>query len=112
RNESFADPRVRLVVSLQVAYGTDLEAAMRLMVEAAREQARVLADPPPQALLTAFADSGINLDLGFWIDDPEEGTGGVRSAVNLAIWRAFRTHGVEIPFPQHEVRIVGDAPAA
>lgn len=112
RNESFADPRVRLVVSLQVAYGTDLEAAMRLMVEAAREQARVLADPPPQALLTAFADSGINLDLGFWINDPEEGTGGVRSAVNLAIWRAFRTHGVEIPFPQHEVRIVGDAPAA
>jgi small-conductance mechanosensitive channel len=63
---------------------------MRLMREAAQVQARVLADPPPQALLTAFADSGINLDLGFWIADPQEGTGGVRSAINMAIWRSFR----------------------
>jgi len=110
RNESFADSRVRLVVSLQVAYSSDLEQAMQLMVDAARAHRRVLADPPPQALLTAFADSGINLDLGFWINDPEEGTGGVRSAVNLAIWRAFRAHGIEIPFPQREVRLIGGSP--
>jgi hypothetical protein len=49
----------------------------------------VLADPAPQVLLTAFAESGINLDLGFWIADPQEGTGGVRSAINMAIWRSF-----------------------
>ena len=75
-------------------------------------QKRVLADPPPQALLTAFADSGLNLDLGFWISDPQEGTGGVRSAVNMAIWRSFRDHGIEIPFPQREVRMIGGSPAA
>jgi hypothetical protein len=99
RNESFTDSRVRVMVSVQVAYGTDLEQAMRLMNEAAQAQPRVLADPPPQVLLTAFADSGINLDLGFWIADPQEGTGGVRSAINMAIWRSFREHGIEIPFP-------------
>jgi len=93
-----------------VAYGTDLEQAMRLMVEAARAQPRVLDDPAPQALLTAFADSGINLDLGFWIADPQEGTGGVRSAINLSIWRAFCAQGIEIPFPQREVRLIGGLP--
>ena len=110
RNESFTDSRLRLQVSVQVAYGTDLEQAMRLMVEAARAQPRVLDDPAPQALLTAFADSGINLDLGFWIADPQEGTGGVRSAINLSIWRSFCEQGIEIPFPQREVRLIGGLP--
>jgi small-conductance mechanosensitive channel len=112
RNESLTDSRVRLLVSVQVAYGSDLEMAMRLMCEAAHAQPRVLVDPAPQALLTAFADSGINLDLGFWIADPQEGSGGVRSAINMAIWRAFGEHGIEIPFPQREIRILGGTPSA
>ena len=112
RNESFSDPRLRVAVSVQVAYGTDLELAMRLMNEAALAQPRVLADPAPQALLTLFADSGINLELGFWIADPEEGTAAVRSAINLAIWRAFREHAIEIPFPQREVRLISASPPA
>ena len=112
RNESFSDPRLRVAVSVQVAYGTDLELAMRLMTDAALAQPRVLADPAPQALLTLFADSGINLELGFWIADPEEGTAAVRSAINLAIWRAFREHAIEIPFPQREVRLISASPPA
>jgi small-conductance mechanosensitive channel len=112
RNESYSDSRVRVVVSVQVAYGTDLEQAMRLMTAAAQAQARVLADPAPQVLLAAFAESGINLDLGFWIADPQEGTGGVRSAINMAIWRSFAEHHIEIPFPQREVRLIGGTPSA
>ncbi|MBL8402658.1 mechanosensitive ion channel domain-containing protein, partial [Accumulibacter sp.] len=107
RNESFTDSRLRVMVPVQVAYGTDLEQAMRLMTEAAQAQPRVLAEPAPQALLTLFAESGINLELCFWIADPQEGTGGVRSAINLMIWNSFREHGIEIPFPQREVRLLG-----
>ena len=59
-----------------------------------------------------FADSGIDLELGFWINDPENGQGNIRSAINLAIWRAFRANAISIPFPQREVRIIGGpAPA-
>jgi small-conductance mechanosensitive channel len=54
-----------------------------------------------------FADSGIDLELGFWIRDPEAGQMNVRSELNLAIWRAFREAGIEIPYPQREVRLVG-----
>ena len=63
-------------------------------------------------LLTAFADSSINLELGFWIADPQAGTGNVRSDINLAIWQAFAEHGIQIPFPQREVRLLGPVPNA
>ncbi|MDQ5942053.1 MAG: hypothetical protein QG572_866, partial [Pseudomonadota bacterium] len=45
-------------------------------------------------------------ELGFWIKDPGEGTGAIRSEINLAIWRSFRANGIEFPFPQREVRIL------
>ena len=112
QNQSYSDKRLRLATTVGVAYGSDLELAMRLMREAAAAQPRVLADPPPRVFLTLFADSSINLELGFWIDDPEEGKGNVISDINLAIWRAFRDHGVEIPFPQREVRLLNEKAAA
>ena len=110
RNLSFTDTRVRVAVSVQVAYRADLEQAMALMVDAARQLPRVLADPAPGVLITGFADSGINLELGFWVADPEAGTGNVCSEISLAIWKSFRENGIEIPFPQREVRILSDAP--
>jgi small-conductance mechanosensitive channel len=109
RNDSFSDRQVRVPVPVQIAYGSDLELAMRLMADAARAHPRVLSTPSPDVLLLAFADSGINLELGCWITDPEKGLGGLRSDINLAIWRAFKAHGIVIPFPQREVRLVGAA---
>jgi small-conductance mechanosensitive channel len=105
-NETFTDPKVRIATQVQVAYGSDLERAMAILVDAARAQPRVLADPPPKSLLVAFADSGINLELGFWIADPEEGSMQIKSDIHLAIWKSFRDAGIEIPFPQREVRLL------
>ena len=112
RNESYTDSRVRYSLPVQVAYNTDLDTAMQLIDAAAHAHQRVLADPAPQVLVVLFADSGINLELRFWIADPEMGTGTIVSAIHLAIWRSFREHGIQIPFPQREVRLLGDLPAA
>jgi len=111
QNQSYSDTRMRLTTVVGVAYNSDIDLAMRLMTEAASAQARVLAEPPPKVFLTQFADSSINLELGFWISDPEEGKGNVVSDINLAIWRIFRAHSIEIPFPQREVRILQEKPA-
>jgi len=54
-----------------------------------------------------FGDSGIELELRIWIQDPENGLGGVRSEVNLAIWRGFKEAGITIPFPQRDIHIKG-----
>lgn len=107
QNQTYSDSRLRLATTVGVAYNSDLELAMRLMIGAAAEQPRVLEDPAPKVFFTLFGDNAVNLELGFWIADPEEGRGNVISDINFAIWRAFRDHGVEIPYPQREVRIMG-----
>jgi small-conductance mechanosensitive channel len=110
-NHSYSTREIRVAVPIQVSYDSDVELALALLVEAARAEPRVLKAPnPPIAFLVQFADSGINLELGFWINDPENGQGNLKSAINLAVWRAFKAHGISIPFPQREVRIVGDLP--
>ncbi|MEW5889578.1 MAG: mechanosensitive ion channel domain-containing protein [Pseudomonadota bacterium] len=106
QNETYTNPQVRQSVQVQVSYAADPERAMAILVEVARRHPRVLADPEPKAFLVRFADSGVDLELGFWIGDPQEGTLGVRSDLNLEIWRAFKAAGIEIPFPQRDVRII------
>jgi small-conductance mechanosensitive channel len=111
QNQTYSDSRLRLATQVGIAYDSDLDLATRLMIEAAAAQARVLADPPPKVLLTQFAESSLNLELGFWIADPEEGRGNIISDINIAIWRAFRAGGISIPFPQRDLRIIQDPPA-
>lgn len=106
RNETLTDSSVSISLPVQVGYGSDVEQVMALMCEAVCSNPRVLADPPPKALLKEFADSGINMELNFWINDPREGVAQLRSDVNLSILRAFRGAGVEIPFPQRELRML------
>jgi small-conductance mechanosensitive channel len=106
QNQTYSNSQIRLATSIGVAYDTDLDLATRLMAEAAKAQPRTLAEPAPKVSLTQFADSAINLEVGFWIDDPEEGKGNIVSDVNFAIWRSFKEHGIVIPFPQREVRLL------
>ena len=110
-NETFSNSRMRIAVPVQVGYDSDLELVMRILADCARAHARVLAEPEPQAFVSGFADSGINLELGLWIADPQEGTQGVRSAINLEIWRAFKRQGIAIPYPQREVRMISPSGA-
>lgn len=109
KNETYTNSRVRIALPFQVAYQADLELAMKLLVDVAAAHPRVMADPAPGAFVLALADSGINLELGFWIPDPQEGTQGVRSDINLAVLKAYQAAGIEIPYPQREVRLVKEA---
>jgi small-conductance mechanosensitive channel len=103
-NASLADPRILLTTSVQVAYGTDVPALSPRIVEALLAVPRVLGDPGPAVQLAAFASDGLQLNVVFWIADPQNGQGNVLSEVNLAILRTLEEVGVEIPFPQRVVR--------
>ncbi len=103
-NSSLADPKVQMTTVVQVAYGSDVEPLMRRLEATLTGVPRVLADPAPVALLSGFAADGLELTLAFWIGDPHNGQGNVRSAVNLAVLRALTEAGVEIPYPQRVVR--------
>ncbi len=103
-NNTLADPKVALTTVVQVAYGTDLDTLLPQVVQAVTTVPRVLADPAPSASLSAFAADGLELTIGFWIGDPDQGTGNVRSDVNRALLRLLDGAGVEIPFPQRVLR--------
>jgi small-conductance mechanosensitive channel len=105
-SSTFADPRVLVSTVVQVGYDTDIDTLLPRIVEVARNVPRVLSDPMPGVGLSNFAADGLELTISFWIKDPENGTGGVRSDVNLALLRLFGELGVEIPYPQRVVRTV------
>jgi small-conductance mechanosensitive channel len=105
-NWSYTDPRVRLKLPVRISYKDDPELAMRLLLQATEGHRRIIRDPaPPVARLMGFGDHGIELELRFWIPDPQEGVNNVRSDVNRAIWRLFREHGLTIPTAQRHVRL-------
>ncbi len=106
-NHSYSNRRVLMRIPVQISYSSNLETALKLMLEAAYSHSRVLKDPAPAAFLTAFGDNGINLELLAWIEDPERGKLSLNSDLNLALYKSFSANGIEIPFPQRDIRIVG-----
>ncbi len=104
-NWSFSTRDVRLKVPVGIAYGSDIELAERLMLEAASAHPRVHPDPAPSVWLHAFGDSAIQFEIQLWIDDPEAGVGNVRSDVLKRIWALFNQHGVHLPYPQRDLHI-------
>jgi small-conductance mechanosensitive channel len=107
QNFSFGDKNGNAVTRIRVAYDTDIDDAMRMMLEAAQAQPRVLKTPVTTVTLKEFGTDGIELELTFWVPDPEAGTDVTRSDVNRAIWAAFKKAGIEVPFPQREARVQG-----
>jgi len=106
-NHSGMDRNTRVQVAVQVAYESDLDLVLQLLVKAAVDHPRVLVTPAPGAVVTGFADSGIDMRLTVWIHDAEEGTSSLQSDLFMAIWRLFKAHDISIPYPQREVRVLG-----
>ena len=105
-NWSHSDTAVRLKIPVAISYRSDVRLAMRLCVEAAGGGVeRVLATPAPRCLLRGFGDSSVNLEIRFWIDDPQEGRSSVISEVLLGVWDRFHEHGIVIPFPQRDLHL-------
>lgn len=110
-NLALTDRNMSVSTVVQVAYGTDLDLLIPQIVAATTAVPRVLARPAPGVQLSAFAADGLELTLSFWIADPENGQGNVRSAVNLALLRLLNERGIEIPFPQRVMHPLPAAPA-
>jgi small-conductance mechanosensitive channel len=102
-NWSYSDRKVRLKLPVRISYHDDPEQALAVLMHAAENHPRILREPPPVSRLMQFSDHGMDMELRFWIADPEAGVNNVRSDVNRAIWRLFRAAGITIPVAQREV---------
>ncbi|QUL36525.1 mechanosensitive ion channel family protein [Erythrobacter sp. JK5] len=104
-NWSYSSKEVRMQVNVGVSYSADMDQAEQLMLEAARSTKRVLTTPPPEVWMAEYGDSSVNFIVHCWIRDPELGVGNVRSDVLKNLWKLFRQHDVEIPFPQRDINL-------
>nr|WP_070960569.1 mechanosensitive ion channel domain-containing protein [Hyphomonas sp. Mor2] len=104
-NWSYSTKEVRVKRRLRVEYESDLRQAVELVQQGAMETDRVLARPAPKCLVMEFGDEAIEIEVRFWINDPENGVSNVSSAVMLNIWDKFKEAGIDIPLRHEDVLI-------
>ena len=99
----------QLDITVGVAYDTDLNAAMTIIHDLLKSNSRILKEPAPVVGVTLLGDCSINICIRPWVHVPDFGNATVE--INQAVAEAFRKHGVSIPFPQREVRLLNPAAA-
>jgi small conductance mechanosensitive channel len=97
----------QLQIAARVAYGTDLNQALAALHEILGRNPRVLQEPAPLIKVTQLGESAVNIGVNPWVRVPDYVA--ASGEINKAIVETFRGHGIAIPFPQHEVRMVGAA---
>jgi small-conductance mechanosensitive channel len=98
-NQSGTNRNVRAVTRLTVSYDSDLSTVMPLLEALPRDVPRVLEAPAPNVLLNAFTPDGYELEVGFWLGDPENGQGGPISNVNKKIHALVQTGEIKLGYP-------------
>jgi small-conductance mechanosensitive channel len=91
-------------VPVGVAYGTNLEHAIKILEELPAKDERILSFPKPNVVVRQFNSSAIDMQLSFWVKNITD-TAGVKSDILLAIDRAFQQNSIKIPLPQQELHI-------
>jgi len=94
----------RINAAVGVAYGSDIEAVMGVLVGIAHDHPKILENPEPRARFRAFGNSSLDFDLLCWITNPAD-RGLVVHELNCEIYRQFAATGIQIPFPQRDVHI-------
>lgn len=104
KNWTHANTTGRIIVKIGVSYDADAEKVREILAEAAADHPQVLQTPPPRVFLMAFGDSALEFELRCVVANVDYALS-VKSDLHFAILQQFRAAGIEIPFPQREVRV-------
>jgi small-conductance mechanosensitive channel len=101
-NTAFAQRRLEYDVG--IGYGDAIEDARQVILAAISAVEGVLTDPPPDVLVMEFASAAVNLRVRWWIAPPKQADAlDARDQVLTAIRAALSTHGIDLPFPTHQI---------
>jgi small-conductance mechanosensitive channel len=99
-NLSMFDKRLAQSTTVTVGFDSDVERVSALLLQAAVDQPLVLLDPAPLVNLAHFASYGLEFTVDYFVADSDVAVAAVKSAINMAILRSLRAHGISIPYPQ------------
>jgi small-conductance mechanosensitive channel len=102
-NLSLADSRILQSTQVTVAYGTDVDEVMQLLLQACEAQNKVLKDPLPFVTLTNFGADGLEFGAHYWVDEQQAGLLTLKSEINIQILQLLQAKGIEIPYPQRVI---------
>ncbi len=105
-NWTLSDSVQRLVIPVGIAYGSDVELAESVLMEAVRKDRRVMDDPPPVVLYTGFGDNALDFEVRAFTSDIADAVP-LRHDLHKAIDKALREAGIEIAFPQRDLHFRG-----
>lgn len=108
-NWSLSDPVIRILVPVGVAYGSDVQTAMRLMLQAAQENSLILEAPSPVVTFDSFGDNSLLLTLRCFIGSVDNRVA-AKSGLHLAIDQKFREAEIIMAFPQRDVHLDATKP--
>ena len=108
-NYSLSSPMIRIELSVGVSYNSDPREVEKILLEIAQKEPMVAKYKEPTVRFVEYADSSINFELLIWIDVRQTARRKVRSALYFAIFEEFSKAGIEIPFPQRDIRILSHA---
>ncbi|MCK5477369.1 MAG: mechanosensitive ion channel, partial [Methylococcales bacterium] len=108
-NWTLSDPTSRIVIPVGLAYGGDVELALKLMLEAAEEHSDILLDPVPTVIFDEFGDNALSLKLRCFIADTFYRLA-IITALHKAINQKFNEAGLVIAFPQRDVHLDTNTP--
>jgi len=104
-NYTLSSPSIWISLPVGVSYGSDPKQVERILMEVAQKEPTVSSSERPRVLFTAFADSSLNFELAVCIDARHHPEKLVKSNLYFVIFEEFKKAGIEIPFPQREVRV-------
>ncbi len=110
-NWTRTEPVTRITLKVGIAYGSDTALAHRTMLETVKANRRVLENPEPRVLFTAFGDSSLDFDVHVFVKEIADRLP-VTHDLHMAIERALREQGIEIPFPQRDIHVRTLPPSA
>jgi len=111
-NWTHKNTKQRYSLNFQVSYQTDLHKLFALLREITAAHPSVLSGPDypieeqPDAEICGFGDSGVDILVEYWIEAIDDGRHRVGGDLLLSYWDAFKAQGIEIPYPQREVRVL------
>jgi MscS family membrane protein len=103
-NLSYPDPKIRIMVNLGVAYGSDLDRVKQIVLEVARAHPKILEEPEPKVFFLDFGASSLDLRLIARTGDYQD-QWALTEEIRMGIWRALSREGISIPFPQRDLWI-------
>jgi small-conductance mechanosensitive channel len=103
-NWTLGSPWRRMEINVGVAYGTDIERVLMLLVQVAESHPGVLRERPPAAFFLGFGESTLNFELHFWSADQKTWFQ-LKSEVATAVAKGLREANIIIPFPQRELHV-------